>query len=228
MSASTPPPPPAGPPPSGPPPSGWAPGPASSPIPPGSYPIAFTFNSPGTIARWRPLVHWLLVIPHFIVLYVLSIVASVLVFVAWIVGVITGRIPEGIQGLIIATLRYSARVQTYMFFLREEYPPFNFDLEFTDPGTDPRTRLDVVPAIENRSRLTIFFRGILIIPHAIVYFFLLIALYVVSIIGWFAVIILGRWPAGLESFMIGFIRWTARFSGYYYLITDDYPPFGFE
>jgi len=228
MSASVPPPPPSGPPPSGPPPSGWGKGPVASPIPPGNYPIAVAFNSPGRIARWRPLVHWLLAIPHFIVLYILQIVAGVLVFVAWIVGVITGRIPEGIQGLIIASLRYSVRVQTYLFFLREEYPPFNFDLEFTDPGTDPRTRFDVVPAIEGRSRLTIFFRGLLIIPHAIVLFFLAIAFYVVYFIGWFAVIILGRWPAGLESFMIGFIRWTARFSAYYYLLTDEYPPFGFE
>jgi hypothetical protein len=228
MSASVPPPPLSGPPPSGPPPSGWGKGPVASPIPPGSYPVAVAFSSPGRIARWRPLVHWLLVIPHFIVLYFLSIVTSVLVLVAWIVGVITGRIPEGIQGLIIATLRYSVRVQTYMFFLREEYPPFDFDLEFTDPGTDPRTRLDVVPAIEGRSRLTIFFRGLLVIPHLIVLFFLAIAFYVVYIIGWFAVIILGRWPAGLESFMIGFIRWTARFNAYYYLLTDEYPPFGFE
>jgi hypothetical protein len=223
MSASVPPPPPPGPPP-----SGWAPGPGPSPIPPGAYPVAVTFNSPSSIARWRPLVHWLLVIPHFIVLYVLSLVASVLVVAAWFTGVFAGKVPEGIQGLIIATLRYSVRVQTYMFFLREEYPPFNVDLEFTDPGTDPRTRFDIVPAIEGRSRLTIFFRGLLVIPHMIVSLFLGIALYVVYIIGWFAVIILGRWPAGLESFMIGFIRWSARFSAYYYLLTDDFPPFGFE
>lgn len=228
MSASVPPPPPTGPPPAGPPPSGWSSGGAPSPIPAGGYPVAFTFNSPGRIARWRPLVHWLLVIPHFVVLYVLNIVASVLVVVAWIVGVITGKIPEGIQGLIVAALRYSARVQTYALFLREEYPPFNWDLDFTDPGTDPRTRFDVVPAIEGRSRATIFFRGLLIIPHAIVLFFLFIAMYVVAIIGWFAVIILGRWPAGLESFTVGFIRWNARFSAYANLLTDDFPPFGFE
>ncbi|MET1038024.1 MAG: DUF4389 domain-containing protein [Aeromicrobium sp.] len=218
MSASVPPPPP----------SGWAPGPTPSPIPPGAYPVGFAFSSPHKIARWRPLVHWLLVIPHFVVLYILNIVASVLAFVAWFVGVFTGRIPEGLQGLIIASLRYSARVQTYAFFLREEYPPFSFDLEFTDPGTDPRTRFDVVPAIEGRSRLTIFFRFFLLIPHSIVLIFLIIALYVVYFIGWFAVIILGRWPAGLESFVVGFIRWTSRFNAYAYLLTDDFPPFGFE
>ena len=235
MSDSTPPPPPGyqPPPPPGyqpPPPPGHQPPPygAAPSNPAGGYPVSFQFASPGKIARWRPLVHWLLVIPHFIVLYILNIVASVLVFVAWIVGVITGRVPEGLQGLVIASLRYTARTYTYMFFLREEYPPFAWDTSFADPGTDPRTRLDVVPAIENRSRLSIFFRGLLLIPHMIVLFFLAIALYVVYFIGWFAMIIMGRWPAGLESFMIGFLRWTTRFSAYANLITDDFPPFGFE
>lgn len=192
------------------------------------YPVSFTFNSPGKIARWRPLVHWLLAIPHFILLYVLSIVAFVLIVVAWFAGVFAGKVPAGVQGLLVATIRYSFRVQTYLLFLREEYPPFALDTEFSDPGTDPRTRFDVVPAIEGRSRLTIFFRGLMIIPHYIELIFLLIAFYVVIVIGWFAVIILGRWPAGLESFVVGFIRWNARFSAYFYLLTDDYPPFGFE
>nr|MCW2728256.1 hypothetical protein [Aeromicrobium sp.] len=222
---SAPPPPHSGPPPTQPPPYGAPPAYAGGPT---GYPVSFQFSSPGKIARWRPLVHWLLAIPHFIVLYVLSIVSSVLVIAAWFTGVFAGKVPEGIQSLMIATIRYGVRVQTYIFFLREEYPPFSFDLDFTDPGTDPRTRFDVVPAIEGRSRLTIFFRALLVIPHTIVYFFLLIAVYFVYIVGWFAVIILGRWPAGLESFMIGFIRWSARYNAYYYLLTDDFPPFGFE
>lgn len=194
----------------------------------GGYPVSFQFASPGKIARWRPLVHWLLAIPHLFMLYILGIVAGVLVFVAWFVGVFAGKVPEGLQGLVVAYLRYSARVQTYVFFMREEYPPFSFDTDFADPGTDPRTRVDVVPAIEHRSRLTIFFRGLLLIPHMIVLYILLIAVYVVLVIGWFAVIILGRWPSGLESFVVGFIRWTARFNAYAYLLTDDFPPFGFE
>ena len=194
----------------------------------GGYPVSFQFASPGKIARWRPLVHWLLAIPHFFMLYILNIVSSVLVVVAWFTGVFAGKVPTGVQGLIIAYIRYSARLQTYLMFMREEYPPFSFDTDFADPGNDPRTRVEFVPAIENRNRLTIFFRMFLLIPHSIMAIFLFIALYFVAIIGWFAVIITGRWPSGLESFMIGFIRWSTRFSAYAYLVTDEFPPFGFE
>jgi hypothetical protein len=115
-----------------------------------------------------------------------------------------------------------------MLWLREEYPPFAFDASFEDPGTDPRVRVDVVPAVEGRSRLTIFFRLLLAIPHFIVILFVAIGLYVVVIVGWFAVIILGRWPESMGRFVVGVMRWNARLSGYVYLLTDEYPPFSTE
>ena len=207
------------PPPPPPPPSGAPPTPSSG------YPITLTFDTPEKIARWRPLVHWLLVIPHLIVLYVIDLVANVLAFISWFAGVFTGRIPEGLQKPIAMSQRYTARVTTYMLFQREEYPPFAFDSAFADPGDDPRIRVDVQPAIEGRSRLTIFFRVLLIIPHMFVIFFLALVMYVVIVIGWFAVIILGRWPSGLNDFLIGFLRWNTRVNAYFFLLTDEYPPF---
>ena len=169
--------------------------------------------------------HWLLAIPHIIVLYVLGIVAELLAVISWIVGVITGRVPEGLQKPIVMWLRYQLRVGTYFLWLREEYPPFAFDTSFDDPGTDPRVKVDVVPAIEGRSRLTIFFRLLMAIPHFIVIFFVGIGLYFVVLVGWFAVIILGRWPEAMGRFVVGVLRWNARLSGYVYLLTDEYPPF---
>ena len=218
-----------------------APGGAAAPTPPppppppppappvsGGYPVSFTFDTPEKIARWRPLLHWLLAIPHFIVLYVLGIVAGILVIIAWFAGVFAGKIPDGLQKPIAMYVRYNTRVSTYMFFLREEYPPFSFDSTFADPGDDARVRLDVVPAVEGRSRLTIFFRYFMIIPHMIVLFVLFLAAYVVLVLGFFAVLILGRWPAGLGAFMIGLIRWSTRVNAYTYLLTDEYPPFRFD
>lgn len=216
MSASVPPPPPAKPISSGP------------PIPAGSYPATLTFDAPEKIARWRIIGNIILAIPHFIILYVLTLVTEVLAFVAWIVGVVTGRIPEGIQGLIVLTLRYQTRVGLYAMFLKEEYPPFSFALDFTDPGDDPRVRVDFAPRIENRSRLTIFFRGLLAIPHFIVLFFVAIAMYVVIIIAWFAVLFTGKWPVGLRNFAVGFQRWSLRLSAYLFLLNDDYPPFSLD
>lgn len=99
-----------------------------------SYPVTLDLDLPERIARWRPLVHWLLVIPHLVVLYILGIVACVLMILAWFAGVFTARIPQGLQEPIAMYVRYSARVMSYALFLREEYPPFVLDASLPEPG----------------------------------------------------------------------------------------------
>ena len=94
------------------------------PAGPTGYPASFTFDPPERVANWRPLVHWLLVIPHAIVLYVIQIVAEVVAFVSWFAILFTGRLPEGLASFQVMYMRYDARVATYAVWLREEYPPF--------------------------------------------------------------------------------------------------------
>lgn len=201
------------------------PPPSAPPTSAGGYPVTLTFDSPEKIARWRPLVHWLLAIPHFIVLSAIGTVVQVLAVIAWFIAMFTGKIPDGLQKPMAMYLRYNARVTIYALFQREEYPPFAFDGAFADPGDDPRLRVDVIPEIEGRNRTTIFFRLFMIIPQIFVLVFVSIAVFFVVIFGWFAVIILGRWPAGMNNFLIGYLRWTTRVNAYCYLLTDEYPPF---
>jgi hypothetical protein len=80
--------------------------------------------------------------------------------------------------------------------------------------------------VERRSRLTAFFRAILVIPVGIVlYVFGIIASFAV-LIAWFAIVITGRYPKGLYDFVASFVRFVARVSSYAALLCDPYPPFG--
>jgi hypothetical protein len=76
-----------------------------------------------------------------------------------------------------------------------------------------------------QSRLTVFFRLFMIIPHQIILYFLQIAAQVIFFIAWFAILFTGRYPAGMLNFTIGYIRWTTRVTAYAYLLTGAYPPF---
>ena len=192
------------------------------------YPVIVVFDPPERVPRWMPIIGWLLAIPHIIVLYVLMIVADVLMVIAWFCGVIAGRIPAGMVGFIAGVDRYRLRVATYLLFVRGSYPAFGGDFSLDDSGTDPVVRIDYGPTLERRSRLTIFFRGLLVLPHMIVLAILGIALYIVMIIAWFAVLILGRWPVGLRDFVLGCLRWSTRVGAYYMLVVDEYPPFSFN
>ena len=79
--------------------------------------------------------------------------------------------------------------------------------------------------VERRSRLTTFFRLILVIPVAIVLYVYAIIAWFAIVIAWFAIVITGRYPQGLYDFVAGFNRMQARVTAYSALLCDPYPPF---
>lgn len=76
--------------------------------------------------RWLPLVKWLLAIPHYVVLVVLSAVAVLAVIVAWFAILFTGRYPRALFDFVVGVARWALRVQAYVTLLvTDRYPPFS-------------------------------------------------------------------------------------------------------
>jgi hypothetical protein len=76
--------------------------------------------------QWLPLVKWLLAIPHYIVLAVLSVVAFFAVVIAWFAILFTGRYPRGLFDFVVGVARWGLRVQAYATLLvTDRYPPFS-------------------------------------------------------------------------------------------------------
>jgi hypothetical protein len=78
---------------------------------------------------------------------------------------------------------------------------------------------------ERLSRLTTFFRYFMVIPQMIVLYFIGIAAGVILFISWWAILFTGRYPRWAFDFVAGYMRWVVRVDGYYYFLTDKYPPF---
>jgi Domain of unknown function (DUF4389) len=78
---------------------------------------------------------------------------------------------------------------------------------------------------EKLSRLTTFFRFIMIIPQVFVLYFVSIAAGVIVFLSWFAVWITGRYPKSFFDFVVWYLRWSTRVNVYSYFLTDKYPPF---
>ncbi|RLC95078.1 MAG: DUF4389 domain-containing protein, partial [Chloroflexi bacterium] len=75
--------------------------------------------------RWLPLVKWFLAIPHYIVLWFVSVAAFVIVVIAWFAILITGRYPRGLFDFVEGVFRWYLRVAAYAFLLTtDSYPPF--------------------------------------------------------------------------------------------------------
>lgn len=110
----------------------------------------------------------------------------------------------------------------YLFLLRDECP---------STGEEQAVRVDFPypDAKNNLNRWLPLVKWLLAIPHYIILVLLALAVLVVTIIAWFAILFTGRYPSGLFDFVVGVMRWGNRVQGYaFVLITDRYPPFRLE
>lgn len=80
--------------------------------------------------------------------------------------------------------------------------------------------------VPEQDRVSVFFRIFLLIPHAIVVTAWGVAAFLTLIVAWFAVVITGRYPRALYDFHAGWLRQSAAFNGYAYLLDSRFPPFG--
>jgi hypothetical protein len=91
----------------------------------GEYPVQYEVDYPDELNRWLPLVKWLLVIPHVIVLMFLFIAAFVIWIIAWFAILFTGKFPRGMFDFVVGVTRWQYRVNAYLYLQRDEYPPFS-------------------------------------------------------------------------------------------------------
>jgi hypothetical protein len=78
----------------------------------------------------------------------------------------------------------------------------------------------------HRSRLTVFFRLLLAIPHIVLLVLWTVVVFLVAIVNWFATLITGRSPDSLHAFQARFLRYGTQVTGYTTLLADPYPGFG--
>jgi Domain of unknown function (DUF4389) len=85
-------------------------------------------NAETELARGMPLVKWLLAIPHYVVLFFLSIGAFFAVIFAWFAILFTGRYPRSIFDFVVGVARWHNRVTAYALILvTDRYPPFSLE-----------------------------------------------------------------------------------------------------
>jgi hypothetical protein len=122
------------------------------------YPAHLDIDYPEHLSRGLALVKWwLLAIPHYLVVgffvggglwfgnrateQTWPVVTwgggliGLLVLVAAVVLVFTGRYPQNIFDFVLGLNRWVIRVAAYAGLMTDEYPPFRLDLGGTDPGT---------------------------------------------------------------------------------------------
>ena len=189
-----------------------------------TYPVQLTLDSDRQMARWRPLVQWMLAVPHLVVVSVLTSLRHVLTAISLVTVLFTKRIPRSLFDTIAMTYRYEWRSLSYALSLHDNYPPFAFEPAASDDGGAPHTSLTFTYP-EELSRWAPLYKWLLAVPHYAVLVALWIASAVVVLFGFVAVVVTGRYPNGARDFLVGTHRYGLRVQAYVGLLTDSYPPF---
>src|SRR3954453_6993559 len=158
---------------------------------PGTYPIDAAFDEPQPQNRWSLAFRWLLAIPALLLASTMGAIGlwssvgilTVIPLLGWFVCLARGAMPQGFRDATVFGLGYTTQAYAYFFLLSPRYPS-------ADPVTVPvaeapaqPVRLAVADDLQ-RSRMTVFFRLLLALPH-----FLWVALWgiaaeLAALVGW--------------------------------------------
>ena len=151
-------------------------------------------------------------------------VAFTVAFLAWFACLALGRMPSGFRDLVAYALRYNAQTIAYMFVLTDRYPN-------SDPA-EPRPQLapphPIVLVVEDdlrRSRLTVFFRLLLALPHLVWFMLWTVAAVLVAVVNWFATLFAGRPPDALRRFFAAYVRYDVHVFAFLFLVANPFPGF---
>jgi hypothetical protein len=164
-----------------------------------------------------------IILPHFFVMFFVSIWGAILGFVAFWIVLFTGKYPQSMFDFQLGLLRWGLRLNARMFNVADGYPAFGVN------GTDEFTTLEV----ENPERISrglvlvrLFFGFIYVyIPHFFVLFFRSIFVNILVFIAWWIVLFTGKYPESFHGWVVGQLRWSTRVSLYMSFMTDKYPAF---
>jgi hypothetical protein len=184
------------------------------------YPVQLSVDYPEDGRnRLTALFRIILMIPIIIVVVMASAGAGFLTFATVLMILFRKKYPRWWFDFNLELRRLSARLNAYTSYLRDEYPS-------TDEEQAVHLEIAYPDAEGQLNRFMPLIKWLLAIPHYVILIILGICTFVVTLIGWLAILILGQYPRGLFEFVVGVARWGERVNAYAgMLVTDRYPPF---
>jgi Domain of unknown function (DUF4389) len=145
----------------------------------------------------------------------------------WFASVALGRMPKGLRDAGAWSIGYTAQTSAYVLLLTDRYPNADPTEMLTGVERPPLHPVRVVgdPYDLRRSRLTVFFRLPLSIPHLVWLTLWSLLAFVAAIAQWFVTLFRGTPATGLHRFLTSFIRYRLHVYAYLMLVANPFPGF---
>jgi hypothetical protein len=207
------------------------------------YPVDVAIEPPARHNRWSVGFRIVLVFPAMVLLSTLvgsgnfatdalqagsagflSAVA-VAALLGWFYALAKARMAPGLRDLIAYALSYAAQTWAYLLLLTDRYP-----------SSDPETAIGALPSRSDpvwlevrdelrRSRLTVFFRLALAIPHLVWLSLWGVLALLAAIVNWVATLATGTSPQWLHRFLAAYVRYQLHVTAFLYLVGNPFPGF---
>jgi hypothetical protein len=145
-------------------------------------------------------------------------------FLGWFVAVVLGRASKGLRDLAAYGVGYGAQAWAYALLLTDRYPNSDPDAlgEWSLPPHPVQIQLD---DDGRRSRLTVFFRLLLALPHFVWLALWFIAAFLAAIVNWLVALVRGRSAGPLHRFLAAYVQYSAHVTAFATLIANPFPGF---
>jgi len=158
-------------------------------------------------------------------------VAGSAALLMWFASLVRGRAPRGLRDLATWSIGYGAQTAGYLFLLTDRYPTSD-PLAHLGPASEegeaalpPMPARGVVRDDLRRSRLTVFFRLLLWVPHLVWLVLWTVLAVIVGIVNWLVALVIGQPPAPFARFLSAYVRYNVHQQAFLNLVGNPFPGF---
>lgn len=217
----------------------------------GEYPVDVRLPGPEPQERWKTFIRIILAVPSFLVATALGGGGNVRIYggrgrgrygggasgggalalttaiLGWFACLATGRMPKGLRDAGAYSVGYTAQVLAYGLLLTDRYPNADPTALLEDVERPPLHPVHLVGDAHDlrRSRLTVFFRFLLALPHLVWLALWSVAAIVVGILNWLATLFAGTPPYAFHRFLSRYVRYSMQVWAFLYLAANPFPGF---
>jgi len=216
----------------------------------GEYPIDVRLPAPAPQSRWKTAIRILLVVPALLLSTAFGgggnvryssggasrsstysggggALATAVAVLGWFAILARGRMPKGLRDAGAYSAGYTAQMLAYLLFVTDRYPNADPTAMLAGVERPPQHPVHLVGDADDLrfSRITVFFRLPLAIPHVVWLVLWTVVALLAAIVTWFATLFTGTPPEGLHRFLSRYLRYSLHVSAFIYLAANPFPGF---